>query len=90
VPGVAEASVKGQWDFGRKRGAVLVMAHPSSSRIPAQSLLKHLVNLPDLKDKFLVTQTFHCHAYSLYLSGEGEKLIRMEAEVFPIYQTYRQ
>jgi len=70
LTGVAEASVKGQWDFGRKRGALLVMANPNSYRIPGQVLLKHLVKLPHLKDKALVTQTFHCHAYSLYLSGE--------------------
>lgn len=48
------------------------MAKPSSSRIPAQVLLKHLVKFRQLKDKALVTQVYHCHAYTLYLSGQGE------------------
>jgi hypothetical protein len=81
APGLAQASIKGRWEFGRKRGALLVMAKPSSSRMPPQVLLKHLIKYPELKDKKLVTQVYHCHAYTLYLSGQGEYSYSIDSQV---------
>lgn len=70
--GIAKASVKGQWVFGSKRGALLVMAQPRSSHIPPGVILKHLAKVEALKDMYLVTETYSCPAYSLYLSSGSE------------------
>ncbi|KAK7678967.1 hypothetical protein QCA50_014746 [Cerrena zonata] len=73
IPGVAEASVKGSWQFDTKRGALLVMHEPCNTYIPPKALLKKLLNVPVLKNKYLVTEIFSCPAYSLYLSsGKAE------------------
>lgn len=85
IPDLAQASFKGNWEFSRGPGALLVMAQPSSSRIPAQVLLKHLVKFPTLKDKALVTQVYNCHAYALHLSGQGEYF---HASIFPNLLSY--
>ncbi|KAJ7832400.1 hypothetical protein B0H14DRAFT_2803061 [Mycena olivaceomarginata] len=67
IPGIAEASIKGQWKF--KSGKLLVMAQPRSSWVSANALLKKLLEIPALKDKYLVTEIVACHAYSMYLSS---------------------
>ena len=72
VPGLAEASIQGQWAFGSTRGALLLMAHPRSSYILGDTLLKRLTKVQALKDMFLVTEVFLCPAYSLYLSSGRE------------------
>ena len=72
IPGIAEASAKGQWKFAKKRGALLVMHQPRNDYIPPKVLLKKLIKVPDLKNKYLVTETFTCPAYSLYLSSGGK------------------
>jgi hypothetical protein len=72
VPGLAEASIQGQWAFGSTRGALLLMAHPRSSYILGDTLLKQLTKVQALKDMFLVTEVFLCPAYSLYLSSGRE------------------
>ena len=74
IPGLAEASIQGQWAFGSTRGALLLMAHPRSSYILGDTLLKHLTKVEALKDMFLVTEVFLCPAYSLYLSSGRECL----------------
>jgi len=72
VAGLAEASIKGQWAFGSKRGALLIMAYPRSSHIPQGTVLEHLAKLPILKDMVLITEVFSCPAYSLYSSSGSE------------------
>ena len=72
IPGLTEASIQGQWAFGSTRGALLLMAHPRSSYILDDTLLKHLTKVEALKDMFLVTEVFLCPAYSLYLSSGRE------------------
>lgn len=73
VPGITDASVKGQWQFATKRGALLVMHQPRSTYIPPKVMLKKLIDIHELKDKYVVTETFSCPAYSLYLSsGDSE------------------
>lgn len=72
ITGLAEASIKGQWEFGKKRGALLIMARPRSRRIPPHVVLKQLVKIPSLEDKVLVTEVLSCPAYSLYLSGASK------------------
>ena len=74
VAGLANASIKGQWKFGSRRGALLVMSRPLSSYVPPKVLLKHLVDIPTFKNKVLVTEVVSCPAYSLYLSNAGEWL----------------
>ena len=72
IPGLDDALIKGQWAFGSKRGALLIMAHPRCFYIPPATLLKHLAEVQALKDMFLVTEAFSCPAYSLYLSSGSE------------------
>jgi hypothetical protein len=72
IPGLANASIKGQWTFGSKRGALLIMAKPRCFYIPRGVILKHLAEVEALKDMSLVTEVFSCPAYSLYLSNGSE------------------
>jgi len=75
VAGLANASIKGQWKFGDRRGALLIMAQPLSSYVPPKVLLKHLVDIPAFKNKVLVTEVVSCPAYSLYLSTANSEAI---------------
>jgi hypothetical protein len=74
IAGLADASIKGRWEFGSKRGALLIMAKPRSSYIP-NAFVKLLIDIPALKDKSLVTEVVSCHAYSLHLSGADQDII---------------
>ena len=69
VAGLADASIKGQWEFGTRRGALLIISQPHSSYIPPKVFLKNLVDIPALRNKALVTEVISCPAYSLYLSS---------------------
>ncbi|KAF9461885.1 hypothetical protein BDZ94DRAFT_1298991 [Collybia nuda] len=73
--GLAEASIRGQWQFGKRRGALLIMSQPRSQHIPSNTFLKDLIGISKLKDKALVTEVVSCPAYSLYLSGANEETI---------------
>jgi len=85
IPGLAEASIKGQWTFGHKRGALLVMAYPRCSYIPPATILKHLAEVQALEDMYLVTEVFSCPAYSLYLSsGSNEAVDLALVGSFPV------
>jgi len=75
VPGLADASIKGQWEFGNKHGALLIVARPHSSYIPPKVVLKLLVGIPALQNKSLVTEVVSCPAYSLYLSTANKDVI---------------
>jgi hypothetical protein len=75
IPGLADASIKGQWSFGSKRGALLIMSNPLCSYIPHGTILKHLAEVETLKKMYLVTEVFSCPAYSLYLSNGSEFLL---------------
>jgi hypothetical protein len=77
IPGLAEASIKGQWAFGSTRGALLIMAHPRTSYIPRDTILKDLAEAPTLKDMLLVTEVFACPAYSLYLSSGNSEVVNL-------------
>ncbi|KAJ7900700.1 hypothetical protein B0H14DRAFT_2671480 [Mycena olivaceomarginata] len=78
IPGIAEASIKGQWKFkSGKTGALLVMAQPRSSWVPANPLFKKLLEIPALKDKYLVMEIVACHAYSMYLSNKLEDTVSL-------------
>jgi len=56
------------------------MAHPRSSYMSGDTLLKHLAKVQALDDMFLVTEVFLCPAYSLYLSSGGECPCMLETE----------
>jgi len=77
IPGLADASIKGQWIFGSRRGALLIMAHPRCSYIPPATILKYLAEVEGLKDMFLVTEVFSCPAYSLYLSSGTNEIVNL-------------
>lgn len=69
APGIATASLKGQWVFeDGKRGAVLVMHNPRQVYLPPNIVLEALYHVDKLIDKWLVTSVQVCPAYSMYLS----------------------
>ncbi|KDQ61837.1 hypothetical protein JAAARDRAFT_55158 [Jaapia argillacea MUCL 33604] len=76
VPGVAEATIQGRWQFGAKSGALLVMVNPRATYIP-KTLVKQLGNATMLKDKSIVTEVVSCPAYSLYLSSGNSEAISL-------------
>jgi len=77
IDGFASASIKGQWKFGPKRGAVLLVSRPRSTHVPPKVLLKHLIDFPVFKNKVLVTEVISCPAYSLYLSNPDEDVLEL-------------
>jgi len=77
IVGLANASIRGQWRFGTRRGALLIMDRPLSSYLPPQKLLKHLVGIPIFKHKVLVTEVISCPAYTLYLSTANSEAIEL-------------
>lgn len=48
------------------------MHKPRSTYVPPKVMLKKLIDIPELRDKYIVTEAFSCPAYSLYLSSGGE------------------
>ena len=81
IQGIADASIKGVWQFGGKRGALLIMSHPRIESMPAE-LLEYLTSSPLnekgslFKEKGLVTEIHTCPAYSLFMSAGSESTIR--------------
>ncbi|KAG0692897.1 hypothetical protein DFH29DRAFT_913349 [Suillus ampliporus] len=73
---LASASVKAEFQFQEgKRGAVLVMHKPRQEYIPPGKVLTLVHQASELQDKYLVTSTFTCPGYYLYLSNKsGEKV----------------
>ncbi|KAI0063935.1 hypothetical protein BV25DRAFT_1853802 [Artomyces pyxidatus] len=82
LSGVAQASIKGDWDFGRKRGAALVMYNARMSSLPGPRL-KTVAASPILEDKCVVTEVYTCTAYCLYLSNEKQDRLRVEFRAPP-------
>jgi hypothetical protein len=76
VPGLGQASIKGEWQFQRgKRGALLIMHNPRQEYVPRGRILEALYKVPELKDMHIVNSIFKCPAYTIYLSDKsGEKI----------------
>jgi hypothetical protein len=78
VPGFGSASIKGTWEFKKgTTGAVLLMHNPRIKGI-ASDVLGKLARIRLLQHMHLVTSTFHCHGYFLYLSDKSECAIPRE------------
>jgi len=77
VPGLAEASIKGRWDFGSERGALLVIVNPRISYIHSKVLLADLstMDLFSGGHKSLVTEVVSCPAYCSYLSNKSNGVV---------------
>lgn len=73
---LASASVKAEFQFQEgKRGAVLVMHKPRQEYIPRGKVLTLVHKAIELHDKYLVTSTFTCPGYYIYLSNKsGERI----------------
>ncbi|KAG2155300.1 uncharacterized protein EDB93DRAFT_1080547 [Suillus bovinus] len=73
---LASASVKAEFQFQEgKRGAVLVMHKPLQAYIPPGKVLSTVHKATELQDKYLVTSTFTCPGYYIYLSNKsGERI----------------
>jgi len=72
---IASASVKGTWEFGQQRGAVLVLAEPRTTSLPS-SVMKSLLGTLSTS-KWLVSEVVKCSAYALYLSDEGHEKVTL-------------
>ncbi|KIK93935.1 hypothetical protein PAXRUDRAFT_828496 [Paxillus rubicundulus Ve08.2h10] len=76
IPGLASASLKGQWQFEKgKRDALLVMHSPRMMFLPEEVILKHLYKVRKLKDKYIVTNVHVCPAFTMYLSNKSGETI---------------
>lgn len=71
LSGAAPASLQGRWDFATSRGALLIVAYPSTSELPDE-LLVSLKRVKDLEGMCVVREVISCPAYSLYLSSGSE------------------
>jgi hypothetical protein len=73
---LASASVKAEFQFQEgKRGAVLVMHKPQQEYIPRGKVLTLVHKAIELHDRYLVTSTFKCPGYYIYLSNKsGERI----------------
>lgn len=68
---LASAAVKAEFKFQEgKRGAVLVMHKPQQVYIPPGKVLSTIHKANELQDKYLVTSTFTCPGYYIYLSNK--------------------
>lgn len=68
---LASASLKAEFQFQEgKRGAVLVMHKPQQEYIPRGKVLTLVHKAVELQDKYLVTSTFTCPGYYIYLSNK--------------------
>ncbi|KIK41205.1 hypothetical protein CY34DRAFT_806384 [Suillus luteus UH-Slu-Lm8-n1] len=75
---LASASLKVKCQFPEgKRGAVLAMYKPKRQYIPQGKVLTHVYKARPLHDKHLVTSTFTCSGYCMYLSNKSGKRIAM-------------
>ncbi|KDQ61800.1 hypothetical protein JAAARDRAFT_190520 [Jaapia argillacea MUCL 33604] len=72
IPGLAQATVKGKWEFQRGSGALLVMVRPRTTYLPRE-LLKPLASAPILKENNIsfVDEVISCPAYHLCWSHKG-------------------
>ena len=78
VAGLADAALKYQFRFGKRRGAVLLMSHAVTTRLEPKEgenmnrLMDNLITFSKLKGKIIVTETVSCKGYFMYLSNKGE------------------
>lgn len=77
ITGAAQISLQVQLQFPQgEHGASLIMWNPRLTFIPSETIRQSLLDVPVLKDKYLVTKAFVCPAYSLYLSSKsGQQMI---------------
>ncbi|KAG2115695.1 hypothetical protein BD769DRAFT_1629906 [Suillus cothurnatus] len=75
VPGLGQASIKGEWQFQRgKRGALLIMHNPRQEYVPRGRILEALYKVPELKDMHIVNSIFKCgEKISLALTPSGHE-----------------
>ncbi|KAG0701170.1 hypothetical protein DFH29DRAFT_928234 [Suillus ampliporus] len=75
VEGIDNAKYKEDWQFMKRRGAILVMHKPRQEHFPKGKVFEALYKVPELKDMYIVPTVYKCRAYALYLSDKsGEKV----------------
>jgi hypothetical protein len=72
VSGQLDVSLQGQWQFGRKGGALLAIAQPRLRHLPNDFPYQKLLDIKPLAQKSIVVNAFQSNAYALYLSQSGE------------------
>lgn len=86
LAGMVDVALAGTWKFGEKRGAVLLMHLPQLWKIPNMKLLDKLIDVPEVKGKYIVSDAYTCPASSLYISGKSheEVTFKLHAETDPL------
>jgi len=76
---LANAGAQFGWQFGNKRGAVLVMRNYRIESLP-QSVKRAIVDCKDdkLKGLRVVTKVYKCQAYCLYLSNKTNEKVNFQ------------
>ena len=74
LPGLGDVALTSTWEFGGKRGAVVVMHSPQLWQIPNVNVLNRLVDVAEVKGKHIVFEAYMCPAASLYLSNKSESI----------------
>ncbi|OCB85154.1 hypothetical protein A7U60_g7780 [Sanghuangporus baumii] len=77
----SEIMFSGKWQFGRARGALLLMHHSRITRLPDE-LLQELKLSSWVKGKFIVTHIHTCPAYALYLSAKNSEIVDISLHAF--------
>ncbi|KAL5531015.1 hypothetical protein ACEPAG_3891 [Sanghuangporus baumii] len=77
----SEIIFSGKWQFGRARGALLLMHHSRITRLPDE-LLQELKLSSWAKGKFIVTHVHTCPAYALYLSAKNREIVDISLRAF--------
>jgi len=77
LAGQADGSIDGQWQFGRNRGALLIISRPQIKHLPLEFPYEKLRNISVLSRKVIVMDVVICPAYALYLSQEKNEMISL-------------
>ncbi|KZP06030.1 hypothetical protein FIBSPDRAFT_703082, partial [Athelia psychrophila] len=65
-------ALTGTWEFSGKRGAMVLMHLPQLYQIPNNKLLNRVLDVKELRGKYIVSEVYTCPGPSLYLSGKSE------------------
>ncbi|KZP03300.1 hypothetical protein FIBSPDRAFT_845092 [Athelia psychrophila] len=85
LAGMTDVALTGTWEFSGTRGAVLLMHLPQLYTIPNNKLLNRVLDVKELKGKYIVSDAYTCPASSLYLSGKSAEKVTftLHADVPP-------
>lgn len=77
IVGSLDATLQGQWQFGRKNGALLAMARPRMKTLPYNFPYLKLTDIRALSHKSIVVNTSICPSFALYLSQQSDDVVAL-------------